>query len=70
MSGLEIHHIISKENINTKEWIGSKFSPEQKKEIEQGVDKRLLQWDKILWEDKNLKDNLSLQKNYFNLMIV
>lgn len=59
MSGLEIHNIISKENINKQEWIVSKFSPEQKKEIEQGVDKWLLQWDQLLKENKKIDDTLN-----------
>ncbi len=59
MSGLEIHNIISKENINKQEWIVSKFSPEQKKEIEQGVDKWLLQWDQLLKENKKINDTLN-----------
>jgi hypothetical protein len=59
MSGLEIHNIISKENINKQEWIVSKFSPEQKKEIEQWIDKWLLQWDQILQQDKKINDTLS-----------
>lgn len=59
MSSLEIHNIISKENINKQEWIVSKFSPEQKKEIEKWVDKRLLQWDELLKQDKQINDTLS-----------
>jgi hypothetical protein len=59
MSSLEIHNIISKENINKQEWIVSKFSPEQKKEIEKWVDKRLLQWDQLLQQDKKINDSLS-----------
>lgn len=59
MSGLEIHHIVSKENINKEEWLVSKFSPEEKKQVEQWVDKRLLQWDQILKDDKKINDILS-----------
>ena len=59
MSSLEIHNIISKENINKQEWLVSKFSPEQKKEIEQGVDKWLLQWDQLHKENKKINETLS-----------
>ena len=60
MSSLEIHHIVSKENINKDEWLVKHFSPEEKKDLENKVDHWLLQWDQILKQDKQINENLSL----------
>lgn len=55
MSGRgDIYQITQAENVNKEKWIVSKFSPAQKKEIEDGVDNRLLRWNEILQQNRYL----------------
>lgn len=65
MARWDIYTITAQENVDTTQWMGSKFSPEEKQRIENGVDNRLMEGNQILNKDMSL--GLQRENNLFKI---